>query len=193
MAPDSIMTFDLRGVITSCNSASARLSGYSKDELVVKHFSELEVLLADNISEFMTILDTAETEDLPRSFEVTWKHKDGTPQIGEVRTSLMKENSKTIGFQAIMRDVTEQRKTSKKLEQSERKFRIAVENNPDFMVFAKKDGTIFDVNRVAKGYKKERVIGQSILSKDWYETRDQAIKARKTINYVCNIICPLNL
>jgi PAS domain S-box-containing protein len=49
LAPDGIVTTDMSGVITSCNSATLRLTGYSGDEIVGKHFSELGFLQAEEI------------------------------------------------------------------------------------------------------------------------------------------------
>jgi len=116
LAPDSIMAFDLNGVVTSCNDASARLSGYSKDELVGKHFSELGPLPERDVPKYMEMLGSTVKGKVPKPFEVVWQRKDGTSRFGEVRMSLLREKGEIAGFQAIMRDVTERRKTLKKLE-----------------------------------------------------------------------------
>lgn len=51
-------------------------------------------------------------------------------------------------------------------------------------MLVKRDGTIFDVNRLEKGYTREMVIGQSVFNENWYETKNQVEAARKQINYV---------
>jgi len=117
LAPDSIMTFDLKGVITSCNTASARLSGYSKDELVGKHFSKVGVLRARDFPKYLKMLPSIIRGKVPKPFEVLWKHKNGTLHFGEVHLSLMKEKGKTIGIQAIMIDITERKKMEEQLKE----------------------------------------------------------------------------
>ncbi len=81
-------------------------------------------------------------------------------------------------------DITERKKAEEELRQSERRFRTVVENSPDFIVLVKRNGIIFDVNRLSKGYTREMVIGQSIFNEDWYGTKDQARVAREQINRV---------
>ncbi len=70
---------------------------------------------------------------------------------------------------------------TRELKESEENFRTAVENSPDFMVFIKVDGTIFDVNRLEKGFTREMVVGQSVFKECFYETEDQCESARKAI------------
>jgi len=117
LAPDSIMTFDLKGAITSCNTASTIISGYSKDELVRKHFSKVGVLRARDSPKYLRMLPSTLRGKVPKPFEVIWQHKNGTLHIGEVRLSLMKENGKTIGIQAIMRDITDRKKMEEQLKE----------------------------------------------------------------------------
>ncbi|MCK5158284.1 MAG: response regulator, partial [Candidatus Heimdallarchaeota archaeon] len=76
----------------------------------------------------------------------------------------------------------EKQRLRRELKQTEKDFRTAVKNSPDFIVFIKADGTIFDVNRLEKGFTKEMVINQSIFNRIFYETEDQCESARKAIN-----------
>jgi len=94
----------------------------------------------------------------------------------------MKLHSNKKQLDAVAIDITERKRTEQKLKESEEKFRTAVRNNPDFMVFIKNDGTIFDVNRVEKEFTREMVIGQNIFNRSFYETEDQLESARKAIN-----------
>ena len=124
LAPDSIMTFDLEGVITSCNTAATRLSSYPKDELVGKHFSDLGVLREEDISKYLEMLSSTQRGKVPKPFEVIWKRKDGTPRFGEVRFSLIDEKDKIVGIQAIMRDITERKQAEKSLKATLEKVQI---------------------------------------------------------------------
>ncbi len=44
-----------------------------------------------------------------KPFEFIWVHKDGTQRWGEAHVGLMKEGSKVIGLQLILRDITERK------------------------------------------------------------------------------------
>ena len=55
LAPDSIVTMDLKGYITSCNSAAKRILGYSKDDLVGKHFSKIGILHVKDIPKYLKV------------------------------------------------------------------------------------------------------------------------------------------
>ena len=52
LAPDAIITVDLKGLITSCNSAAIALTGYPKHELIGRHFTETGAILSDDIFKF---------------------------------------------------------------------------------------------------------------------------------------------
>ncbi len=86
---------------------------------------------------------------------------------------------KDIGHR--LKILIEQKEAEQKIIDSEEKFRTAVENSPDFMIFIKTDGTIFDVNRLERGFTREMVIGQSVFNRSFYETEDQLESSRKAI------------
>ncbi len=44
LSPDGIVTLDMKGVITSVNSAFLKLTEFSKEEIVGKHISQLGTL-----------------------------------------------------------------------------------------------------------------------------------------------------
>jgi len=165
LAPDSIMTFDLKGVITSCNTAATRLSGYSKDELVGKHFSKIGPIRARDIPKFLKMLPSTLRGKVPKPFEITFQRKDGTTRRGEVHISLMRVGGKTIGLQAIMRDISERKETVERLRASEEKYRGLFENARDATLTMDLKGKITSINKAAVeyGFKKDEIIGKSQL------------------------------
>jgi len=182
LAPDSIMTFDLKGVVTSCNTASTRMSGHSRDELVGKHFAKVGVLRARDIPKYLKMLPSTVRGKVPEPFEVVYRRKDGTPRLGDVRLSLMREGGKTIGVQAIMRDITERKQMEEKLRQysehleelvqkrteelleSEKRYSVLVEEASDGVVILQDKKIVFANGRAAEilGYSKDELIGLSI-------------------------------
>jgi PAS domain S-box-containing protein len=126
LAPDSIMTFDMKGMVTSINTAAARMSGYSKDEFVGKHFTKIGPIRARDIPKYLKMLTSTVRGKVPKPFEVTYRRKDGTSAFGEVRFSLMREKNKIIGIQAIMRDISERKQAEKALREAEKKYRKTI-------------------------------------------------------------------
>jgi len=145
-APDSIITFDLNGVVTSCNTASVSMSGYSKDEVIGKHFSELRSLSEENIQKFLKLLDSLLEGKVPEPFEIVYLNENGTSAFGEVHISLMKEGERITGFQAIMRDVTERKKAEEALRDSEKNWSDSFNSLEDVIILVNKDYTIEKIN-----------------------------------------------
>jgi PAS domain S-box-containing protein len=160
LAPDSIMTFNLKGVITSVNTASTRLSGYSKDELVGKHFSNAGILRAKDIPKYLKMLPSTARGNVPAPFEVTYRCKDGTLRLGEVHMSLMREEGKIAGIQAIMRDITQRK-------QMEDRYRDLVENEKDIIYTLDGKGNITFSSPAVEavlGYQSEEVVGKNFMA-----------------------------
>jgi len=119
LAPDSIITVALSGIITSCNSAAVDLTGYSKEELVGKHFSKTGAIRVEDITKF-----TNRFEDLAKGralepFELMFYRKDGIIRWGEARVSLVKMGDKRLEVQTILRDITRRKEAEKALHESE--------------------------------------------------------------------------
>jgi len=50
--PVYLATLNLEGVITSCNDAWLKISGYTVEEIVGKHFSKLKFICIKNLPEY---------------------------------------------------------------------------------------------------------------------------------------------
>ena len=114
-APDGIITVGTNGVITSCNAVITEMTGYSEDEIVGKHFIDLKFFSGEDMSTFLKLYSSVASDKLPKPFEATWYHKDGTPFLAEMRVSLLKKGKKTVGVQAIAIDITERKKMEEEI------------------------------------------------------------------------------
>jgi len=110
LAPEGIITVDLKGVVTSCNSAFLSLTGFSAPEIIGKHISKLPTMWARDIPKYLKLFGSAIKGKLPKSSEFAWLRKDGTTRWGDVHASMMKKDGKTVGFQAILIDITERKR-----------------------------------------------------------------------------------
>ena len=148
LAPDAIITLDFNWVVTSCNAATTRRMGYSRDELIGKHFSEMGFLQAKDFPKHHKLFSSILRGKAPKPFEVTWHHKDGTPFHAEVHVTLMKKGDKTIGVQAIARDITERKKMEETLKESEQRYRQLFEGISDAVMVYSSDGKFLNCNEV---------------------------------------------
>jgi PAS domain S-box-containing protein len=111
MVPDGIVTLDLKGVITSVNNAFLRLTGYTKEEIVGKHFAKLQTIRARDVLKYLKLLGPALTGKLPPPFEYSYVRKDGSIGWAEAHIRFLKKNGKTTGFQAFLRETTERKQS----------------------------------------------------------------------------------
>ncbi|MBU7016172.1 MAG: PAS domain S-box protein [Theionarchaea archaeon] len=110
LAPDGIITVNLKGIITSCNTAFFDITGYSEDEIVGKHFTEAPSLRAKDMHTYMQMFTSLLKGKFPKTMEFAWKHKNGTTRLGEAHISVMKKGKRVTGLQIIARDITERRR-----------------------------------------------------------------------------------
>ncbi|KYK32367.1 MAG: PAS domain S-box protein [Theionarchaea archaeon] len=148
-APDAIITLDLKGVITSCNTATFAISGYSKEEIVGNHISKLNLLQMRDIPTYVKLFISIVRGKVPEVPEINWIHKDGTLHMAEVRARLIKEGNKSVGVLVITRDITERKKAEEMLKLSEEKYRTLIENlNVGvYRVTPGEEGQFIDVNQ----------------------------------------------
>lgn len=165
LAPDGIVTIDLKGVITSVNPAFLQLTGFSKNEIVGKHFTRMGTIRARDIPRYLKLMSSSLKGKLPSKFEFSYVRKNGTVGLAEGRFGFLRKDGKTIGIQGILREITEQRKAQKTIEESRQRFEHLFMGNPEAAVHVDSDYRILDINpRFTKlfGYSLDEVKGKHI-------------------------------
>jgi PAS domain S-box-containing protein len=161
LAPDVIVVVNKLGVIVSCNSAAQKISGYSKDELVGRHFTKLGIFKPRDIPKYLGIFARVLKGSVPEPFEVDFIRKGGGRGIVEVRVSLLEDGS----IQTIATDIAERKMAEQALRESEERLKILFESAPDAIYLIDSKGRFVDGNRAAEdliGFKKTEVIGKSL-------------------------------
>jgi len=138
-ANDAIWVHDLEGNIIAANEATEKLVGYDVKELIKMNMrdflSDEGFNLAGQVRRKLL-----ERESVEQPYEQSLIRKDGTKAILKLATSLVTEDGKSIGFQHMARDVTEERKMQDNLRyylqeitkaQEEERKRIARELHDD--------------------------------------------------------------
>jgi len=117
-APVSIFTVDLTGVITSCNSAFEVISGFSKDEIVGRHYAKLGLLREKDFPRYIEIMQSCIAGKTTPPAEVEWVHRDGTLKTFLAHVRLIKESGKAAGIQVISLDITDRKRAEIELLQA---------------------------------------------------------------------------
>jgi len=180
-SPNMIALINLNGKLVDVNEAVLKFTGNERNNIIGRNFQDFDNFFAGNlpiiIKKNKEILKNGSIE----AFELQLQDKNQRKTWVNLQAFLV-EIKNEMFIQIIIEDITERKQAEQKLIESEEKFRIAIENNPDFMVFIKKDGTIFDINRVERGFSRETVVGQNVFNESFYETKDQCKSAQKAIN-----------
>lgn len=129
----SACTIDMKGRFTYANRQLADLLGYSVEELLRRSF--LEFLHPDDKRRVMRLFaNIILLRRNPRELEFRVICKDGSIRHLLTKPTKSKTEAKTVGFQAIMVDITQRKQTEQTLRESEEKYRAIVENSPNFVV-----------------------------------------------------------
>jgi PAS domain S-box-containing protein len=165
-APDLIVTVDKKGVVTSCNSAVGKGTGYSKDEVIGRHFLNIPITRGIDAGYAQSLFRSIMEEKLSEPLEIEWFLEDGTPRLSEIRINLMKREGKAIGFTAIARDITERKKIEETLRKSEEQISGFMDSATDGFMLFDSQLDLVEVNKSALkilGLSREDVIRKNIL------------------------------
>jgi PAS domain S-box-containing protein len=112
-AKDALYVHDLGGRYTSFNRAAEQLSGFSREEILGKHFSNFVApaslrYVRENLCKKLD--DEGET-----TYEIDLITKDRRRVPVEVSSRLIYENGKPVGVQGVARDMTERKRAQEAL------------------------------------------------------------------------------
>jgi len=165
-SPNAITVADLNGNIVECNQATLDMHGYSsKDELIGKSAFEL-IAKKDHKRATENLKKTLEQGSV-KNIEYIFLTKDGCEFSAELSASLIRDFSgKPVLLVAITKDISERKRTEKRVKESEEKYKKIFELSPEAIVLLDRKGNLLDVNERLYdwlGYKPEEVIGKNLL------------------------------
>jgi PAS domain S-box-containing protein len=113
-ATEAIFVHSLDGRIVAANSACEKLTGYTREEMVGMDLSAfLSPRSLKEESEIISRQLAGEPTEGP--YELRLQRRDGSEAIVELMPSLVMQAEQPVGVQAIVRDVTEQRRMQENL------------------------------------------------------------------------------
>jgi two-component system cell cycle sensor histidine kinase/response regulator CckA len=132
---DAIISKDLEGTVTSWNPSAERIFGYTADEMVGQAIYRLipEALHAEE----RDLLRRLAAGEMIETFETERTRKDGRGVVIAVTISPVLDSSGAVtGFSSIKRDVTEQRRVQRALQESEARLQAVLQQLPSGVFIA---------------------------------------------------------
>jgi PAS domain S-box-containing protein len=113
-AKDAIYVHDLSGRYTSLNQAAEKLSGYSREEIIGKHFSNF--VAPRDLKHVRSNLCKKLDDEGETAYQIDLITKDRRRVPVEVNSRLIFENGRAIGVQGTARDITERKRAQEALQ-----------------------------------------------------------------------------
>jgi PAS domain S-box-containing protein len=189
---------DTKGRLTYVNKATVDMLGYSTSQMVGQPFSNF--LYPEDKGKIMrTFLKAIVLRMQPRLLEFRLVHKDGHVIHVMSRPTRLAVDGKTIGFQAIIIDITERKKMYQQLRESEAKYRELFETSIDGIATSNMDGRFTDCNQACQrmlGYsldEMKKLTYQQLTPEKWHKMEaeiieGQILKKGFTIEYEKEVI-----
>jgi PAS domain S-box-containing protein len=162
---DPIVIVDMNGKILEFSQSAEEILGFPREELVGKRFLETKVAKADTEAVMINNLERIKKGMYIPPYAIETVTKDGKKLFYEVNPARIIYKGEPA-ILAIFRNLTEQKKAEKKLQESEARFNRFLENAPEAIWVQDFVGTFLDGNKRAEeltGYKREELIGKNML------------------------------
>lgn len=156
---DAFYISTIDGKFVEVNKAMVELLGYkSKRELLKIDIGKDFYYKPDAREKLLKVMAK---DGYIKDYEVEVKRKDGKKLIVlETSRERKDENGKVIGYEGIIRDITEQKMMQEELRKSERKFRSIFENAVEGIYRLDKRGRLIEANKALEnffGYSEEEL------------------------------------
>lgn len=119
-APDPIIYLTADGKIESFNLEAARVTGYTAEEVIGKHFSETHLFTLQSLAKAIQEFNWAGLGQERPLQEYEILRKDKTILIMEANPRIEKKDGKVMGAEIVFRDLTERRKLETELWQAKK-------------------------------------------------------------------------
>jgi len=180
---EDILVINRDYIITDINNTKLLLNGYNREEVVGKHCYEIlhgfdEPCKRHKIN---CRLHEVFKIGLPVNLKHNHLKKDGKKiNVNILFSPLKDEKGNVTHVIEAVRDISDLLDTQKALKESEDRFKLFFENEPEYCYMISPDGKILDINDSALkilGYKKEELLGKPLLTSIYPPSTHQRMNA----------------
>ncbi len=168
-ALDGVVTMDEAGVITGWNGRAEAIFGWTAGEALGRSLGELlipERLRGAHAAGLRRFNESGEGEILNRRIEVTGLRRDGHEFPMELAVSPLRTRGRTM-FSGFVRDISEARASQGALRESELRYRMLFDHNPQpLWVYDLQTFAFLAVNEAAirhYGYSREEFLSRTVV------------------------------
>ena len=145
------------------NTQFADLLGYKPEELMLQDFRMIYSKKSIDILK-KRVARRKQGKKVPSRYETVFIKKNGEEVQIEANVTIIEHHGDKATF-AVIRDITEQKRTAKKVADSEKLYRMLFELSPTGILLENMDGIIMDVNPSfcnSVGYTKSELVGKNV-------------------------------
>jgi two-component system sensor kinase FixL len=161
---DAIVGKDLRGIVTSWNSAATRMFGFASDEMIGQPITL--IIPTERIDEEKAILAAIRRGERRVHFETIRRHRDGTPvPVSLTISPIRDEAGELVGISKIARDLSEAQRVHAELMRREALLRSILDTVPDALIVIDAHGRIQSFSSAAErlfGFTATEVVGANV-------------------------------
>ena len=178
-SPIALTLTDSNGVVLDVNSATEKIFGFKKSEVIGKEYFDLGIFSPEQIERFKKDYEESLKGKKISPREVQIKKKDGTIAWLSVQNSIKKIGNEIL-IEGIAQDITERKIAEQKLIESEERYRDLAESLPEVIFEIDLSYNITYTNSIASkifGYSNEEFKkGMKIFQFVSFEDRESALK-----------------
>ena len=194
-SPNSLTVTDREGIILNVNSATEKIFGFSKSEVIGKKYTDLGIFTSDQVEIFKNNYEEALSGKKLKPLDIKIKRKDGTTAWISVQNSLKKIGDEIL-IEGIAQDITERKIAEAKLKESEEEYRTLADSLPEVIFEIDLAFNISYTNSIASkifGYTDEEFReGMSIFQFISSDDKELVLKQTKQL-FRGEYVKPLNL
>ena len=175
---DAYVRVGMDGRIEETNAAYRRMLGYDQVELAAMTYQDLTPERW-HAMELRIVEEQIRRLHYSEVYEKEYRRKDGALFPVELRTYLILEGDRAVGMWALVRDITERKRTEEALLRSEERFRTLASHAPVGIFEGDASGQILYANRAAEamsGMPLEQAAGHGWLDALHPDDRDYVVR-----------------